>query len=117
MNPEIKPVWLAALRGDDYKQGDMFLHDQERDTHCCLGVLAAEVVKIPGAPFTFADGCLSDDDPEDPDRFCATSTCELTREFAEHVGISHHDESALIKMNDDDGLTFSQIADWIEANL
>jgi hypothetical protein len=42
MNPEVKAKWLAALRSEEYVQGDGKL--KRRDVngnvfHCCLGVL------------------------------------------------------------------------------
>lgn len=41
MNPEIKQLWIDALRSDQYIQGNNYLkYDLEGTTyHCCLGVL------------------------------------------------------------------------------
>lgn len=43
MNPEIKTLWVEALRSGKYKQGDGKLRkigtDTGEDLHCCLGVL------------------------------------------------------------------------------
>lgn len=44
MNPEIKALWLAALRSGDYKQGQGVLRDGA-DNFCCLGVLTDLAVK------------------------------------------------------------------------
>lgn len=38
MNPEIKALWLDALRNSDYQQANGRLRDDE-DRFCCLGVL------------------------------------------------------------------------------
>jgi len=47
MNPAVKEEWLAALRGDQYKQGRLRLRSSDRSPYrreegwrfCCLGVL------------------------------------------------------------------------------
>ena len=39
MNQEILKKWLAALRSGEFEQGSDQLHNPERGTHCCLGVL------------------------------------------------------------------------------
>ena len=44
MNPEIKALWLTALRSGDYKQGQGVLRDGA-DNFCCLGVLTDLAVK------------------------------------------------------------------------
>ena len=38
MKPEIKKIWVEALRSGDYKQGNEALRPSN-DTFCCLGVL------------------------------------------------------------------------------
>jgi hypothetical protein len=38
MKPEIKKLWVEALRSGDYKQGRSRLRD-ENNRFCCLGVL------------------------------------------------------------------------------
>lgn len=37
MNPEVKQLWLDALRSGEYKQTTQVLHDE--NGFCCLGVL------------------------------------------------------------------------------
>ena len=43
MNPEIKTLWLEALRGGEYTQGSAYLRRRqdwaEEFSYCCLGVL------------------------------------------------------------------------------
>lgn len=42
MNPEVKDLWLKALRGNKYQQGIGALKTQNQEgnfTYCCLGVL------------------------------------------------------------------------------
>lgn len=43
MNPEIKALWLAALRSGEYKQGRGALSSDGE--YCCLGVLCDIMVK------------------------------------------------------------------------
>lgn len=45
MNPEIKTLWLDALRSGEYKQGKHALHRLADNSFCCLGVLCDVVVK------------------------------------------------------------------------
>jgi len=53
MNPEVKELWLAALRSGEYKQGRQRLRTD--DEFCCLGVLCDLAVKA-GAVDGFDDG-------------------------------------------------------------
>lgn len=45
MKSEIKPLWVAALLSDEYKQGKRVLHNKSQNTYCCLGVLCDLAVK------------------------------------------------------------------------
>ena len=96
--PELKAAWVKALRSGEYRQGKGWLR---RDgTHCCLGVLCE--ITQPANPV----------DAEPWSEFGYRPFDEqwpgvgLEPEFAHVVG----------RMNDD-GLAFSEIADYIEANL
>lgn len=40
INNEIVEKWINALRSGKYKQGNHFLYSSEKETYCCLGVLA-----------------------------------------------------------------------------
>lgn len=46
MKPEIKKLWLAALRSGEYEQGRRVL--RREDTFCCLGVLCDLHSKVTG---------------------------------------------------------------------
>ena len=46
MNPEIKKLWVDALRSGEYKQGQGTL--KRSDCFCCLGVLTDIFIKITG---------------------------------------------------------------------
>lgn len=51
MDPEIKKLWIEALRSDDYEQGKSYLHsisnvgDDKEHRYCCLGVLCEIAIK------------------------------------------------------------------------
>lgn len=44
MNPEVKKLWVKALRSGKYKQGTGVLHRTD-DRFCCLGVLCEVAIK------------------------------------------------------------------------
>ncbi len=44
MNPEVKQMWVAALRSGEYEQGTLRLRSHD-DKYCCLGVLCDLAVK------------------------------------------------------------------------
>lgn len=48
MNPEVREEWKAALRSDEYQQGQAYLRQSsygENVQYCCLGVLCEVAVK------------------------------------------------------------------------
>lgn len=90
MDKKIKTEWLKRLRSGKYKQCTRVLHDGVG--YCCLGVLHKILYK-PKVPKLW-------DESDPPPRF------KMNRDTAAILG----------KMNDE-GQTFSQIADYIEANL
>lgn len=133
MNPDVKAQWLAALRSGDYKQVTGALkrefrrHEYDGVTevgYCCLGVLCEVAVKndviepsVPqegytaywtydGANETLPDGVrewagLADISPSVPSPYGDGGT--RIQELA--------------YLNDDQGKTFAEIADLIEAGL
>lgn len=130
MNPEVKKLWLEALRSGEYKQGGGWLHNTVGgDRYCCLGVLCALAMKHEAPGVTcIADGAqvrygekgakmsahyppdvvmlwagLEHDKTNDP-RVCAILPKGST-------------EIQLSFLNDDYNFTFEQIADLIEAQL
>jgi hypothetical protein len=118
MDPELKAKWLAALRSGSYQQGrGALLHCGDGDKeYCCLGVLG----RLCGC----GDGTLESgqvlDDINMAHVLGPWSPPGLGRRFFQfdpgrrdtHVTIQRR----LAAMNDA-GASFSQIADWIEANL
>lgn len=108
MHVELKAKWLEALRSGDYDQGTGSLCRDGR--YCCLGVLC-EVM-----------GIASVRHEDNGERVyyveCPTSDGSVTAPPAgANTGIPNDDINKLIRLNDDDGANFLQIADWIEENL
>jgi hypothetical protein len=95
MDQNLKEDWVKALRSGEYKQGEDLLYRSETDSYCCLGVLCKVAGKdlyaenIP--PQGYGYGWL--------DTILPTG-----------VGI-------FTEMNDIQGKSFNEIADYIEANL
>ena|SRR5687768_4893982 len=87
---EIKEIWVEALRSGEFTQGQMSLHPTET-TDCCIGVLGKVIFAEnyhTGGPYEYLD--------------------ETTGFKTTH---------RLYDMNDCQGKSFSEIADWIEENL
>lgn len=106
MKKEIKQKWLDALRSSKYQQGQGWLCLDNK--YCCLGVLAEEL------------GILEEYEPnsnfkvikEDDKNYNIVS---LPEEMEKELEIENHIVT-LIAMNDG-GKPFTEIADWIEANI
>ncbi len=103
MNKVIKKTWLKALRSGKYKQGKGQLREDE--THfCCLGVLG-DLLGIKWG------------------KLYALGQAEHLGALPKHYscGISCDQQEKLGRLNDggwgDKRKSFSQIADYIEANL
>lgn len=133
MNPEIKKMWLDALRSDKYKQttceletvGQHTIWDNDEGNivpvhikgetgYCCLGVLANELMNTgKGNGFIQRDNnfglfCLDmDGKPEH---------CMLTPAILNNVGLTTAEQDRLATMNDE-GSSFTEIADHIEKML
>lgn len=101
MDADLKAKWVAALRSDDYEQARGRLRTTSGE-YCCLGVLCD--ITAPAKWHKEADGTwhFGDDDS-----WSSPPTDLLPTLKA----------NSLIDLNDDDGKTFPEIADWIEANL
>jgi hypothetical protein len=100
MDAELKQKWVTALRSGEYKQGRRALKTIH-GTHCCLGVLADVI------------------DPNGWEgRGWKDNTVWLSYNI-DTIDLSDVDQDTLMGMNDcpDDPKSFSEIADYIEANL
>lgn len=110
MNPDVKAKWLIALRSGKYAQGHGYLaieHPEGALKHCCLGVLceiaASEGVTQAGR----IGGYLYFD-------HVATNPPRVVMAWA---GINDCAVDSLVCLNDAEEAPFSEIADYIEANL
>lgn len=120
MNPEIKAQWVAALRSGEYEQGTGRLH--RGDTFCCLGVLCDLAIKA-GAPGV--------EEFRRPTEIVSTYNglqLILPGSVREWAGLDSCnpilvDESGSeseyhpVSIFNDNGTTFNEIADLIEAQL
>jgi len=116
MNPEVKKLWVAALRSGEYKQGPGYLH--WKDDYCCLGVLCDLHRKA---------NPENDWNHLEPDSYLGELSI-LPRTVAEWAGLDSANpkigSAFATEHNDGDGTRpsipqkdFNQIADLIERNL
>ena len=117
MRPKAKQLWLSALRSGEYSQCDGTLHGD--DGFCCLGVLQdvkrtsrQKWRRLDSGEFTAERGLSRAPFGGDP----RPGVHILTPRFRGTVSLSVDAQSHLIGMNDS-GKSFTEIADWIEANL
>jgi hypothetical protein len=112
MKIEDKTLWLEALRSGKYPQAFGFLKVQREGKYhyCCLGVLLelvadkyhiAETERVIYPNVKEFDG----------------DNAALTDKLKKTVGLEADVVSVLYNMNDFNRLTFSQIADWIDAHV
>lgn len=111
MNAELKQKWIQALRSGSYEQGREYLRTELKsgeNRFCCLGVLGHMI---------------------DPTRwkkrhelrhetiFVFVALDESSLFLGEEIaGLDLPTQERLSEMNDD-GRSFDEIADWIEANV
>ena len=96
MNPDLKAKWISALRSGRYTQGQKRLKTKEGH-YCCLGVLC----KVLEKPEYIQLGTRGD------------NYCDLRAAS----GLTHTQTDLLTRLNDTLRESFTQIADYIEANL
>ena len=109
MNKALKKKWLAALRSGRYRKGELSLRAASEhgghSKYCCLGVLC----EVSGATWNRGSGTYEYKGYEE--------WSVLPMNLMKYSDISKSEEEFLVKMNDIDGKSFRQIADWIEENL
>lgn len=98
MTKELKQQWIEALRSGEYKQIKNILKDEIG--YCCLGVLCDII----------PDWTIS----EDGDSVVELGRYNTYDKIEKILGV---DSTTLTTMNDDDGKTFAEIADYIEQNI
>jgi len=98
---EFATKWLAALRSGEYKQGRGRLVGE--NGYCCIGVGG----KVCG---------LSDNDMNN----CGLILSRIiptTHSIPTEIRGSTHLTEHIVCLNDSEGKTFTEIADWIEQNV
>jgi hypothetical protein len=129
MDPTLKAKWLADLRSGNFAQARKMLrlYQDGQTSFCCLGVLC-RTVGAEWREWEWEDDEYFESVPVLNGRLLADTDDEsITNDFAQEIGITSAELSTLIKMNDGHGVpgtpeylapkSFTEIADWIEANL
>lgn len=114
MNSEIKAKWVAALRSGEYRQGEKVLRYE--DQFCCLGVLCELHRQDTGDgwdPLSTGDFIYGGKSYLPPDN--VIEWAGLDSDAPSVVGDDGYFRG-LPDLNDD-GLSFTQIADLIEEQL
>lgn len=120
MHPDLKGPWLEALRSGEYVQGKQALRSAEPEgaRYCCLGVLSEVAAKAGLIERDTAGGGVNGGhrgykttaDTYYSDTMPSVEMNQLFRLNSATAG-------ALAGMNDSEGKTFLEIADWVEENL
>lgn len=108
MKEEIAKQWVAALRSGEYEQGEAYLTADGRD--CCLGVLC----KLYGGRSRLETRC----DERKVVVYGSDSTQELPASVRKWSGMRSADgyrHGGSLACLNDNGKTFAEIADIIEA--
>ena len=113
MKPEWKEKWVKALRSGQYAQTSGMLHSENPNgahSYCCLGVLLdiSDIGHFEG-PLYHLEEC----DAENRIVFCGGELESLTGYFE----VTLEQQNKLVQMNDENGNTFAEIADYIESAL
>ena len=116
LDPELKKQWVAALRSGDYKQGRNYLCNEpgESARFCCFGVLA----DIKGVPFTRVAVTRYGADllvrSYDFGGGASPNTLSITGDLRKMFG---PEAVSYLEEQNDIGMTFKEIADYIEDHL
>ncbi len=105
MKKDIAIRWVEALRSGNYGQASFRLKDD--DKYCCLGVLC-EITQDQHA-WRFRENTLILDEQAEYE--------VLPLLLREAFGITSNQQDDFTLMNDDTGLSFVQIADYIQAKF
>ena len=113
MEKALKEKWIEALRSGKYKQGRDVLRSSD-DRFCCLGVLCDISGQGQWEGESSEAGYYYYERNGQPAEFEGINLPSFVEHFA---NIEGEDQDVLTGMNDDDRLSFNEIADWIEANI
>lgn len=101
MDPDLKAKWIQALRSGVYQQGKSTLRSyvSGHPAYCCLGVLCDIMGRW---DHQYNEGHQN----------------VLTHQTQQAAGFPYDfNQMALVRLNDLQGASFNQIADYIEENL
>lgn len=114
MNPEIKKMWVEALRSGEYEQGfgQLRITYPDKVVHCCLGVLCdiARKMNIVDADFLGFTTIL-------PDPVSIWADVESNPACDTVTTSNRQERRTLAGLNDSRTFDFKAIADIIEAQL
>jgi hypothetical protein len=113
---ELHKDWVRALRSGDYMQCRGALN-YNNNYYCCLGVLCEVAGLHPHHPADPNPGLVAYQMPDGKIRSTTLIPGSDPADTDGNLGLSYDDEYKLVIMNDTDGYTFNQIADWIEENI
>ena len=120
MKKPLVKKWVKALRSDKYVQGDGALRQRNEeefggpDEFCCLGVLCDLVEPERWSKRAYLGRVNFGEKPSGEDTF--NNRGLPSQDFLEQVGLEPNLAIALAELNDD-GKSFSKIADYIEEKL
>lgn len=127
MKAEIKKLWTEALRSGKYHQGKGHLAQSDQAdglAHCCLGVLCEVAIEagIISPPkwqgINYYYGIEGDHRADFLPRVVSTwaGLGNNSPVYTDHAVLDGRTKS-LVSHNDDDGFSFTEIADIIEENF
>lgn len=119
LDPTVKDVWVTALRSGDYHQGKKQLgkkpssHKHDEVEFCCLGVLAVATPDTSKTYWKENQLCIPDQDQY----VTWDEVAQLPLWLGDIYGLDDEAQNSLTEMNDSAGMSFAEIADWIELTL
>lgn len=128
LDPEVKVQFLEALRSGDYEQGRLQLRTYG-DKFCCLGVLTDLAVKAGvvrwvesehgwGVQEKLPNGTEQINTTDLSDKVMRWAGLEVETCRSGNIFTStNYSEDNLMHFNDENNLSFEQIADIVEENL
>lgn len=131
MDPAIRARWTAKLRSNEFIQGTSWLsyddiHDDNRRKNCCMGVLCEMAVEdgivtsenIDGTIFYAGEDRLL---PEEVRVWAGLDASDPALRRYEagdvHYELDPDEMVTCSRANDDEGMTFPQIADLIDGGV
>lgn len=116
MNKELVQKWIDALRSGQYSQGigKLKRSSNGETNYCCLGVACAVHPKVKE---TYTKFVIFKEREYEEVEIGIGSDIIQNKEIEKDFGLNTELQCELTEMNDYDGKSFSEIADWIEVNI